>query len=183
MSMPTVVPATTARRSSNRAARTTVAICVLSPISARKNATTVTTNAPKRSWSRRVVPLPESGRSAHSATAKNDAASIQRKRGRHGSAYPRSGDPGEGVIEKRRNGDASYDGQRLPQACGEHQREQLCLVADLADSDGDRRYQKGFHAGIGRRTAGVFGRSSAGDRRLPSTAAMGRMHRTRLLEL
>jgi hypothetical protein len=50
-SMPSVVPITTARSEGNFAASITVATCVLSPISARKNATTVTPKTPQREWS------------------------------------------------------------------------------------------------------------------------------------
>jgi hypothetical protein len=32
------------------------------------------------------------------------------------------------------------------QASGEHQREELCFVADLAKRDHDHRHQKSFHA-------------------------------------
>ena len=79
-SIPSVVPITTAASEANLAASTTVATCVLSPISARKNATTVTPNTPQRDVGGGWSPSSSlSGFSAHSATAKNDSATTQRR--------------------------------------------------------------------------------------------------------
>ncbi len=77
-SMPSVVPSTTATSDGNRAASTTVATCVLSPISARKNATTVTPKTPQRVAGGGSSASSLSGRSAQSATAKNDSATSHR---------------------------------------------------------------------------------------------------------
>src|SRR5262245_627512 len=50
-SIPRVVPMVTCTVDANRAPRATVASCVLSPISARKNTTVVVTRGPQRRWS------------------------------------------------------------------------------------------------------------------------------------
>ena len=77
--IPSVVPATTIHRSLKRAASATVAICVLSPISARKNATIVVPSTP----SRNLPPVSSSsilsGISVHTAIAMKPRPSTQRK--------------------------------------------------------------------------------------------------------
>src|SRR4029078_3282993 len=78
ISMPSVVPTTTAASDANLAASITVAICVLSPISARKNAPTVTPNTPHVDAGGASSSSSLSGLSAHAATAKKESASSQR---------------------------------------------------------------------------------------------------------
>src|SRR6516162_3783883 len=78
--MPSVVPRTTGRNCSNRAASPTVAICVLSPISAMKKAHSVAVNAPERLIAR-SSPSYLSGNSAHTATLKNESPSTHRIHG------------------------------------------------------------------------------------------------------
>jgi hypothetical protein len=74
MSMPSVVPATTGASMPKRDARMAVATWVLSPISARKNATAVTTNTPCDVVAGASSSPIASGLSAQTATAKNDNA-------------------------------------------------------------------------------------------------------------
>src|SRR3546814_20034224 len=78
-SMPVVVPATTASSESKRAARMVVAICVLSPISARKNAIIVTMNAPPLPLGLASSSSILSGTSSHSQTAMKEQPKIQRR--------------------------------------------------------------------------------------------------------
>jgi hypothetical protein len=49
------------------------------------------------------------------------------------------------MIRERRNQDARDDRRRLLKARGEHERQQLGLVADLAESNDAGRYEKGLH--------------------------------------
>ncbi|MNR46840.1 hypothetical protein D3C85_1658620 [compost metagenome] len=76
--MPSVVPITTAGSASKRADSATVAICVLSPISAMKKAITVAPNTPTRS-SNGMSSSSLSGISIHSAMAMKEIPSTQRR--------------------------------------------------------------------------------------------------------
>ena len=77
--MPSVVPATTATSELYFAASATVAICVLSPISSRKNAISVVPNTPKRGAASCFSSSSYlSGTSVQAAIAMNDRPRIQR---------------------------------------------------------------------------------------------------------
>ena len=52
---------------------------------------------------------------------------------------------GEEVVGERGEQNAEHDRPRPPEACGEHDREQLGLVADLGERDDRGRSQQGFH--------------------------------------
>ncbi len=127
------------------AASTTVATCVLSPISARKNATTVTPNTPHRVAGGGSSSSSVSGFSAQIATAKNDSATSQvstpggtndRKR------LPRK--PASAWFASVATRMPAMIGKRLAEARGEHERQQLRLVADFAERDDAGRDEKGF---------------------------------------
>ena len=76
--MPSVVPSTTGTKAWYCAASATVATWVLSPISARKNATSVVPKTPMRA---NLASLSSnlSGTRIHAAMAMNDSPSTQRK--------------------------------------------------------------------------------------------------------
>ena len=78
--MPSVVPATTAASDEYFAASAIVAICVLSPISSRKNATNVAPNTPSRGGARCSGSSSSSlsGTSIHAAIAMKDSPRIHR---------------------------------------------------------------------------------------------------------
>ncbi len=145
-SMPSVVPSTTAASDENRAASTTVATCVLSPISARKNATTVTPKTPHRVIVGDASASSVSARSAHRATAKNDSATSHVSTfDRHERAQQVADEARERMVGERRDQDAGDDrhGPAVPR--GEHQRQQLRLVADFAERYHPGRHEKCFH--------------------------------------
>ena len=144
--MPSVVPSTTAASDAKRAASTTVATCVLSPISARKNATTVTPKTPHR------VAGGGSPSSSRSGSQRPDGDGEEGKRdeprehvGRHERADQVAEKARERMVGECRDQDAGDDRPRLPEARGEHEREELGLVADLAERHHPRRDEKGFH--------------------------------------
>ena len=60
-------------------------------------------------------------------------------------ANPYAEQAGERVIDERGDQDAEDDRDRLAKARREHQREELGLVADLADGDHEQRNEKSFH--------------------------------------
>ena len=51
----------------------------------------------------------------------------------------------EPVVCKGRNQDARDNWRRLSEACGEDEREQLGLVADIGGGDDPGRDEEGFH--------------------------------------
>jgi len=67
--------------------------------------------------------------------AKNPA----RNPGRERAARPRACESGDDVVYDGGAGDACNDRQRSLKARREHEREELRLVAELADGDDDRR--------------------------------------------
>ena len=122
------------------AASTTVATCVLSPISARKNATTVTPNTPQLRRRRLASSSSLSGFSAHA----RDGEERQREQpaqhvGGNCAREPscRRGRRARGSTSVATRMPAMI-GHGLRNAGGEHQREELRLVADLAQRDHGR---------------------------------------------
>ena len=108
----------------------------------------MTPNTPQLRRSGAVVSSSLSGFSAHAATAKNDSATQPAQHvGGNGRANPVSNEPGERVVDERGDEDAGDDRPRPAEAGGEHEREELRLVADLAERDDGHRDQEGFHQG------------------------------------
>jgi hypothetical protein len=62
---------------------------------------------------------------------------------------------GERMVEQGGHQDACHDGNGLAETRGEQQREQLRLVADLGDGDGEGGDQEGLHRG-GLRGPGIL---------------------------
>ena len=145
-SIPSVVPNTTAASDANFAARMTVATCVLSPISAMKNAATVTPKTPQRVAGGGTSASSLSGLSAHRATReKGQGDEPPQDFGRHERANEVAEESRERVVGEGGGEDAQDDRHRLSKARGEHEREQLRLVADLAERNHACRDEKGFH--------------------------------------
>ena len=126
-----------------------MAICVLSPISARKNATTVTTNTLRSDTGGASDSSNWSGFSAHAATAKNDSASPQRRIS--GATASRTHWPSHAAtvwLASVATRMPAMIGHGLRIARGKHQCQQLRLVAQFADRDDQGGNEQGFqHAG------------------------------------
>jgi hypothetical protein len=122
-----------------------VAICVLSPISAKKKVMRAEVKAPERlidCSSRSYL----SGKIAHTATARNDNPNIRRIHG-PASRLPKkgAGQTGGGVIGSRSEQDAEQDWHGPMKAGGGYHGENLRLVADLGEADDHGRDEEGFH--------------------------------------
>ncbi len=170
-SIPSVVPSTTARSASKRAASTIVAICVLSPISARKNATDGDAEHAPARRRRRLVVVERVGlqcpcRDGEERQRDHPAEEIRGQHGAREVAEPAR----ERMVRERGDEDAGDDRQRLPEPRRQHECEELRLVADLAERDHARRHEEGFH-GNRRVDAGVGGGTG---RRGPLAATTGR---------
>ena len=136
ISMPSVVPMTTVTGDAKCAAMATVAICVLSPISARKNVTSVAPKTPKRPAARVSSSSILSGISVQIAMPMNRESQYPAQdRGTDRRSQPRAERTGQAMIDDRRREDARDDRQRLLEARGQDKGEKLGLVADFGERD------------------------------------------------
>ena len=174
-SMPIVVPATTVATLPNCAASTAVAICVLSPISATKNAPAVSANAPKLLAATFVLCLRASSVfSAHRATPKNDAATNHRSHCAGSACRHRIADQGsERMVGQRGDEDAEDD--RL--AAGRARRASMRATGSCrraAECNHENRDEEASHGGdqiFGRMAGGRGHPRRRGSRRLPPNVA------------
>ena len=120
----------------NRAASTTVATCVLSPISATKNAATVTPKIAPPGRGRRRVGVELVGPAApRSATAKKDSATSHVSTvGRHERTKQVAEEAGERVVGECGDQDAGDDRPRLLEARGEHQSASNWVLSPISPS-------------------------------------------------
>ena len=63
--------------------------------------------------------------------------------------HPGTQSPGQAVVHQGRHQDAKHDRPGFAKTCGQHEREQLRLVAHLGERDDGGRNEEGFHGGGG----------------------------------
>ena len=109
-------------------------------------------NAPERLI---AVSLPSylSGKRAHRDAQEREAENPPHPRAAQQTAKVRSHQTRSGMIGGSRKEDPKNDRHGVLKACGEHQRQDLRLIANLGETDDHGRYEEGFHAdaiGVGR---------------------------------
>ena len=133
--MPNVVPAVTASRSLKRAESATVAIWVLSPISTRKKAIAVATNAPAAPATLGPSSALSGIRHQHRHGEEQDAQDPAHRVGAQPGGDGGAGPGGERVVGQGRDQDAQDDGNGPAIAGGENHGQELRLVPDLGDGN------------------------------------------------